>query len=164
MVRRLVAAGIEAEMKRGGEHAGMLARAVVVDRAGTPSAAQQLARRRLAQRPMRAASQFALRESRLAEQTPDRIEMDAVAAMGRAGDRKLLGVEIEHIGRAALHQRQRLQDLHGRARIDGSRHIAEREQALALRIGDGDGATVTALDETAPEDVDEHRVLRCGTP
>src|SRR5271169_969434 len=102
MLAPLIAAWIEPEMECLGEHAGMLAGAIVVDGFGAASGAHQLPRRPLADRPMCPTSELALVEPSLGEQRAHRGEVDRVAAMRGAGDSKLGLVETERIGRAAL--------------------------------------------------------------
>ena len=99
MVRLLVASRIEPEMLSRCQHTGMLAGAIIVDGAGTLSGPQQLARRRLAHRPMRAAGEIAIVEAGFGEQTAHRIEMHTIAAMRGASDRKLGLAEREGVGR-----------------------------------------------------------------
>src|SRR5262245_63370876 len=118
MVGTLVAARIEAEMDACGEHAGMLAGAIVVDRKRPGAAPHEIAKGLLADRPMRAAGKEALIEPRASEQASHRLDMHAVAAMRGASDRKLGLAEPECIGGAAFDQQNGLERLHRRARVD----------------------------------------------
>ena len=85
-------------------------------------------------------------------------DMSGLAAMGCAGQREFVFGEAEAIRRARLDQRQCLQRLHRRARIDGSRDVAEREHALPIGIDNRDGALMAALDESAAHDFNENRI------
>ena len=162
MVRPLVAARIETEIDRGGEHAGMLARAIIVDGLRAASRLDQFARRLVAHRPMDAAGEIALIEPGLGQQAPHRRDMQIIAAMGGAGDRKLLIAEPERIGRPALDQRHGLQRLDRRAREHRPLDIAEREHEAAMSVGNGDRAGVAALDEGPSDHLDEHGIGRIG--
>src|SRR5215510_8602070 len=136
MVGALVAARIEAEMDACGEHAGMLAGAIVVDRKRPGAAPHEIAKGLLADRPMRAASKVALVEARASEQVSHRLDMDAVAAMRGASHRKLGVAEPERIGGAAFDQRNGLEDFHRGAREDATLNVAKRKGELSGRIGD----------------------------
>ena len=96
---------------------------------------------------MRAAGEIALVEPGLGQQASHRRDMHTIAAMGGAGDRKLLIAEPERIGRPALDQRNGLQRLDRRAREHRALDIAEREHEPAVRVGDRDRAGMAALDE-----------------
>ena len=111
MVGTLIPIWLEAKMHRRGEHARMLARAIIVDRARTLACAQELARRILADWPVRAAGEIALVETGLGEQASHRLDMLSVAAVRGASDRKLVLAKRERVRRSAFDQRQRLHRL-----------------------------------------------------
>src|SRR5919106_1696770 len=108
MIRPLIAARLETEMHRGGEHGRVLARAIVMDGLRSPPCLYQLAHRSVADRPMRAAGKIALVESRFCEQASYRFDMHPVTAMRGAGDSKLIIAEAEGLRRATLDERDRL--------------------------------------------------------
>ncbi len=162
MVGLLITARIEAEMDGGGEHTRMLARAIIVDRLRTPARAYQLAHRRLADRPMRAASKIAFVEPGLGEQAAHRLDMQGTAAMRGAGDRKLVIAEPERIGCPALDQQNGLHRLDRRAGKHRSIDIAKSKQEPAIGIGDGNRARMPALDEAASDDFDERWIGSVG--
>ena len=108
MFRALIAERIEPQMRGNCEHAGMLARAIVVDRLRLPSRLQQCARRPVAYRPMCTAGEKALIQSCLSQEAAHRRKMHRIATMRAAGNRKLLLAQPERIGRAALDERNRL--------------------------------------------------------
>src|SRR5262245_13378736 len=133
MVGALVAARIEAEMNAGGEHAGMLARAIVVDRKRPGAAPHEIARGLLADWPMRAAGKVALVEARASEQASHGLDMHAVAAMRGASDRKLGVAKPERLGGAAFDQRNGLENFHRGAREDATVNVAKCERELSGR-------------------------------
>jgi hypothetical protein len=107
---------------------------------------------------MGAAGEIALVESRSGKQTSHRHDMLRIAAMGRASDRKLVLAKSESIGAPALHERNGLQRLDGRAREYRTLHVAEREQEAAVGVSDSDCARVSALDDGPSDDLDEHGI------
>ena len=141
-----------------GEHAGMLAGAIVVDRKRPGAAPHEIAKSLLADRPMRAAGKVALIDPCASEQASHRLDMHAVAAMRGAGDRKLGVAQPERIGSAALDQQNRLERLHRGAREDGTFDVAKRECELSGRIGDGDRAGMAAFHELSAHHLDEHGI------
>ncbi|MBM3629987.1 MAG: hypothetical protein FJX21_19500, partial [Alphaproteobacteria bacterium] len=62
--------------------------------------------------------------------------MAGLAAMARAGDRELRLRKREGVGGAALHQRQRLQELDRRAREDRRVDVAAGGEDAAIDIDD----------------------------
>src|SRR5262245_19775942 len=154
MVGALVAARIEAEMNAGGEHAGMLTRAIVVDRKRPGAAPHEIARGLLADRPMRAAGKVALVEARASEQASHGLDMHAVAAMRGASHRKFGVAKPEHIGGAAFDQRNGLKGLHRGAREDATLNVAKRQHEISGRIGDGDSTGMAAFDKRYPNYLD----------
>ena len=145
-------------MNRGREHSGMLARAIVVDRAGALAALHQFAKGLVADRPMRAAGKIGFVEPRLAEQAFHRLDMRAIAVMRGASNRKLGIAEPKRIGGPALDERNGLQRFHRGTREDRPLHVAERENEPPRRIGDGDRPRMTALDDPSPHHLDEHGI------
>jgi hypothetical protein len=102
-----------------------------------PGAAMRV-RDRADARPVRAAFERADVEPGLGEHALDHLDVRRLAVVRRAGDRELLVVEVEAIGGAAFDQRDRLQQLDGGARKDRAIDVAERDQALAVGVEDGD--------------------------
>src|SRR5205814_299218 len=80
------------------------------------------------------------------------------AAMRRACERELLMAEPIVLGGARFDQRQSLQCLDGRARIDRAHHVAARQHRTAFGIDHGDGTAMRAFDAAAAQDFDEHRI------
>ena len=139
-----------------GQHTGMLARAIVVDRPRIAAGAQQLACRAFVQRPLRPASKQRLVHSGLATH---RFDMDRVAAMGRASNRELLVAKAEGVCGPAFDEWDRLQHLNCRAGKHRALDVAQCQQAASIRVRDGDGAAVPALDERAAHYLDENRII-----
>jgi hypothetical protein len=108
---------------------------------------------------MGAAGKIAFIESRFRQQAPHRCEMNGIAAVRGASHGKLVLAKPEGIGGPALNERNGLQRLDGRAGEDRAPDIAKREQQMPLRIGDGDGARMAALDERTSRDLDEDGVV-----
>ena len=84
--------------------------------------------------------------------------MRRLAAVGRAGERNLLIAEPVALRRAAFDERQRLQGLHRRARIDRPRHVTKRQHGRAIGIRDGDGPAMAAFDEPPAHHLDKNRI------
>ncbi len=108
---------------------------------------------------MRAASEQRLVHARFAEQASHRFEMDGVAAMGRARDRKLRLAEREGVRGAALDERHRLERLDGGA---GKHRTLDSPSASSTRPSVS--ATATAprwtLSISAPRDhLDKDRIV-----
>src|SRR5215831_5244290 len=73
--------------------------------------------------------------------------MHDIAAMRGASDGELIVSKPEGVCGAALDERDRLDRLDGRARINRTLDIAEREQEMSVRVGDSDCPSVAALDD-----------------
>ena len=86
------------------------------------------------------------------------LDMRGLAAVGRAGERNLLIAEAVALRRAAFEERQRLQGLHRRARIDRPRHVTKRQHGRAIGIRDGDGPAMAAFDEPTAHHLDKNRI------
>jgi hypothetical protein len=97
-------------------------------------------------------------EPRLGQHARDTIDMRRLATMRGAGQRKLCSGECVTVGGARLHQRQRLQRLHRRAREHRHGNLANGKDTRAVRIGDRDGPAMTAFHQAAPEHLDKNRV------
>ena len=109
-------------------------------------------------RPVRAALERADVEPGLGEHPLDDGDVRRLAVVRCAGDRELLVVEAQAVGGAALDQRDRLQQLDGRARKDRAIDVAERDQPLAVGVEHGDGAAMRRLARVAAHRLDEDRV------
>src|SRR4051812_3208026 len=116
----------------GGDHAGVLAGAVVVDR---------LRRTAL----LDAAVELALAAAGRGQQLPHRLDVTRRAVVRGGGDRELLLAQL----RVGAGERQRLQRLRGRPQRGGQRRIAERGDDLAVAHGDA-VHLVDRLDERPP--------------
>src|SRR4029453_2888923 len=145
-----------------GEHAGMLAGAIVVDRKRPGAAPHESAKGLLADRLMRAAGKVALIEAGASEQASHRSDMDAVAAMRGASDRKLGVAKPKRVRRAAFDQRNGLESLHRGAREDAPLNVAKSQPELSGRIGQGDRAGMADFDKLSPHRLDEHGIARGG--
>ena len=151
-----VAARRLAQMHRRRQHAGVLARAVVVQ------LRRRLAGRDAARwRPKRRAA-HARRSRAHRGSSPARSSMAAARCVWRSvpacepqASAISAGAEAEAIGRAGLDQRQRLQRLHRRARIDRPVDVAQAQRQRPRRRGDRDGAAVPALDQRPARHLDE---------
>ncbi len=86
------------------------------------------------------------------------LDMRRFPAMAGAGERQFLVAEAEPVGRPAFEQHQRLDRLHGRARIDRLPHIAERHNRRAIGIDDRHGTAVPALHLRPAHHLDNNRI------
>ncbi len=155
---RDVAGGRLVEMLGHRKHARMLAGAVVMERARRLMGLDEGPCRPTAERRVRAAFERVGPEPSAPKHALRLLHMPRLARMRGAAKRQLLVAEVERIGRAGLDQRQRLHQLHRRARIDRPRHITEHEQKFTTRAGDGDRSSMRALDEPPARDLDEDGV------
>jgi hypothetical protein len=137
----------------------MLARTVVVKRRRASAEARERLRRRLMQRPMRAAHQRALIETGAREHAGDAGDMIGFSAVGRAGQGKLFVTQAEALGPAGFDQNERLQGLDRGAWVDGSFDIAEREQASAICVNDRNSAAMPAFNKRAAQRLDQNRTI-----
>ncbi len=112
----------------------MLARAVVVERRGLAAGAGEALRRRCARGPVRAAFQGRLGEAGLGQHGRGGLGVARLAGMRGTGQRQFRMAEAIAVGGSALDQRQGLQRLDGRARIDRLLDVADREDDAACRV------------------------------
>ena len=84
--------------------------------------------------------------------------MRGLAFVRGAGKRKLLVREAEPVGGSGLDQRDGLQRLHSRPRVDGHPRVARAVHDLPGCIDDHKGAAVAALNGRAPHHLDEYRI------
>jgi hypothetical protein len=159
MIHPHIAVMVDAAMAADGEETGMLAGAIVMQRRRRGAGARQFDRHLLAARPMRAAFERPSVQSGPLQHGTRQRHMRRFARMGGAGERQFLFAEAECIGRTALHQRQRLDRLHRRAREDRPVDIAERGMHLAVGIEDGDGSAMPALHPAAARHLDQNRIV-----
>ena len=82
---------------------------------------------------------------------PGSPECEAQASASSSGPKPVA------VGGAALDQRQRLQRLHRRARIDRLLDVAQRQHPAAVGIDHRDGAGVPAFHQRAAQDLDQNR-------
>jgi len=101
MIDLRVAANGSAEMQSEREKSGVLAGAVVGET------------RLIVVCPFRSANEACGHEAEAPEPCIDERHLAGLAAMGRAGERKLLVGQVEGIGGPKLHKRHRLQHLEG---------------------------------------------------
>ena len=147
-----------AHVAGGREHGGMLARAVVVEAAEGRIGAKQAGPRRRAQGRVGAAFEIGFAEPHAPEPGGDRLDMGALAIVGSAGERDLGPAHRESIGGTGLDERQRLQRLDGRARIDRPRDVAPSRHDPPVGTHDRGGTAMAALDHVAAGELDEDRV------
>ena len=137
------------------DKAGMLARAVVVQRLGLAALARQGFERAVKAGPVAAAFECCVSQTRLGQHGGSGGHMAGLAAVRGAGQRQFLVTQIERIGGAAGHQRQGLQHLAGRAWKHRSRQVAQPQHQVAVGIDDGQCAAVARLDGAAAQRVDQ---------
>ena len=105
----------------------------------------------------RAAFEIAGSKPEPLEDAQHRIRMPRLPAVRGAGERELGIAVFPAIGRAGLDQRQGLQALDGRARIDRRLDVAPDLDRASGRIEGGEGDGMAALDHVAPADLDDER-------
>ena len=142
------------------EEAGVLARAVVVQRA------RLAARRRRARCATSSIAASACRIRARSASSPALASMRSTTAMCAGSplceaqaSASSSSSRPSAVGGAALDQRQRLQHLDGRAREDRPLDVAERGDDRAVGIDDGDRAAVHRLARVAAHGFDEDRVV-----
>ena len=79
-----------------------------------------------------------------------------LTAVRGAGQRQFLVGQLQRVGRAAGHQRQRLQHLDRRARKDRAVDVAQRGVQRAVSVDDGHRAAVGRLDDAATPGLHQH--------
>ena len=109
---------------------------------------------------MRAAFEVVVAVTEAFQPSPGRVYVRRLALVAGAGQGQFPVADAEGIGRTALDQRQRLQGLDGRARIDVALQVAGRVHDVAFDIDHGEGAAVAALDHLPAGHLDQHGVLR----
>ncbi len=107
---------------------------------------------------MRAAFERALVAPRLGEHRLRQRDMLVLAGVGGAGERNLPVAQAQPVGGAALDERQGLERLDRRARIDRSLDVAEGERDCAIRIDDRARPAMGGFDPPATKDFDHNRV------
>ena len=138
--------------------ARMLAGAIVVQRGRRAAGVRQRMVRSLVRRPVRAAFERRRVEAGARQHAARDLDMRRLAAVARTRERKLRVAEPVAIRGAALDQRQRLQRLHGGARIDRLPGVAERQYGRAVGVDHHDGPAVAALHQGAAGDLDQFRI------
>src|SRR5690606_30033151 len=134
MACRDIAAMVNIEMPAGAQEAGMLPRAVVVERIGRATRSREGHRRCMAGGPMRATFQRRLVQASLGQHGASEFDMFALAGMGGAGERQFPVAEAIGVSRTGFHQRKRLDRLDGRARKDGTLGVTGLPQLAAIGI------------------------------
>ena len=152
-----------AERQRGGEHADVLARAVVVDALGPAPLAEQLVARGDVQGELRAALERVVTEPEPLEPVAREPGVDRLAVVRRARERDVPVVQAEALDGTGFDERDRLQELDGAPREDRALHVAQAQHRAPRGVDDGDRAAVAALDRVAAPAVDEDRVHRMPT-
>ena len=163
MLRPHIARRVLAARAGEADEAGMLARAVVVQRPRRSARRRQRARRSRVVRPVRAAFQAGVVASRLRQHRPRRRDMQRLAAVRGAGQRDLRIGQTEQVRRPARHQRQRLQRLHRRAREHGFVDVAGLPDDAAAGIDDRQRAAMGGFAPPAARHLDQDRVHPGGS-
>jgi hypothetical protein len=140
------------------DEAGMLARAVVVQRARLVAAGGQRAQGGFVIGPMRAAFEHLLVEAGPGQRRRGDADVLGFAIVRGAGQRQGFVGQFEAIGSAALDQRQCLQQLDRRAREDRPIDVAERGEEAAIGIDDRHRTAVEGLDRVAAPGLDQHGI------
>jgi len=130
-----------------------------VQRRGRLALRGELAAGRVQPRPVRAAFERAGVEPGLGEHAACGGHVRRLAVVRGAGQRQLGIGQLQRIGRAAGHQRQRLQQLDRRAREYGALDLAEREHAAPVAIDDRHRTAVRRLQRAAAQRFDEQGVV-----
>jgi len=138
------------------EEAGMLARAVVVPGVGGLARSRHRPGRRLVGGIVAAAFQVVDRAADAPQPAGHQLDMARLAAVAGRGQRDLLVAEPEARRGTGLDQRQRLQWLDRRARIDRLLEIAAVDRDPPGDLGHGDRHLVPALDVAAAGHLDDH--------
>ena len=107
---------------------------------------------------MRAALELLLVESDAGKPATHTPYVHGLTEVGSAGQRELGVAERKTLGRTAFDQRQGLQRLDGRARVDRPCDVAPAGQHGALGIDDDGGAAMHALHAVAARDLDQHGI------
>ena len=107
---------------------------------------------------MDAAFENPLVEAGLGEHRARRRDMVLTARMRCAGKRNLLVAEPQAVSGAAFDERESLQRLDGRARIDRPRCVAERHHNAAVRIDDRARAPMGGFDPFAAGGLHDYRI------
>jgi hypothetical protein len=113
----------------------------------------------LGERPVGAAFEAARRLSGLLEHRGGGRDVLRLARMRGAGERDFGIGEPVSVGEPALDERQGLQRLHGRARVDPALDVADGEDRRPFGVDDGDRAAMTRLDFRAARDLDQNRIV-----
>jgi hypothetical protein len=158
MGRHDVAARLNPERTGCAQESGVLAGAVVVHGRSGRACARQRLRGGSMHRPMRAAFQCARVEPGRRQHAERRFHVRRLAAVRRTGERQMRVGEREALGCARFDQHQRLQRLHGRARIDQSVDVAQGQHRCAVGIDHRYGAAVAAFDVGTADGFDEDRI------
>jgi len=159
MVRAFVARRRLVQMQRRRQEAGVLARAVVVQSRRCFAGAGQAPGLGLAHRRMRPAGEVIGAQSHACEPTADAAHVIRFAAVGGAGQGQLGVGDGEPLGGAGFDQRQRLQRLDRRTRIDRALDVPPGGDDSPVRADDGGCGAVAAFDGATPRDFDSGRIF-----
>ena len=156
MLREPVSVRSHSELQREREHAGVLARAVAVQCRRLLAGAQQGVRGLGIERQVRSALEVVHPAPDALEQRRDALHVHALAAVGRSGERDVLGGEAEPVRRAARDDRHRLERLGRRAPV-GEPHarLAYRVKELPVRRHDRDVAAMKLVHHRTARHLDE---------
>ncbi len=155
-----IAAGIDALGAGEADEAGMLARAVVVERRRLASGTGEGVCRGGARGPVRAAFECRFSQPRLRQHARGGLDVARLAAMRGAGEGQFGVAEAVAIGGAALDEGQRLQRLDGGAWIDRLVDVADGEDDLAVGVADHCRTAMDAFDHVAAQNLDEDGIGR----
>ena len=145
---------VPAVQHAGGEHGGVLARAVHQDRLAVAPGPHHDLLGGVVQRVVGRRLQRGLGDSRGREDAAYPLDVERLAGVRRAGQRQELGGQVQ----AEPHHRQRLERLVAGPRQDRPRHLADRPLDGAVRRERHHGAVVVPLDEPGAHDLGhDHR-------
>jgi hypothetical protein len=158
VIGRGIAMGISTKLSCQRQHAGMLARAVVVDIHRSSALADQGQARGLMIRPMGAALVKRLRIAGLGKDGAGNPQVIGLAIVRGTAERQLLLREAETVCRTAFDHGQALEGLDGGAGIDCRRDGALGRHDMARRIDHSEGPAMAALDDAAAGDFGDHGI------
>ena len=114
--------------------------------------------RGLCDRPMRATAQVGRLKPGFRQHPLDAGDVRGFAAMRGASERQFLLAQGKAVGGALLDQRQSLQCLDGGTWKYRRGHVTESENAMAIGVGNGNGAAVPAFDQWSACHFNQNRI------
>src|SRR6266481_568954 len=96
------------------------------------------------------------------EPVAHRLDVTGLAVVRRAGQRHVLVAKAKALDRATLDERNGLDWLDGGSRQDEGVDVAPRRHHAAVGLDHGGDAFVSAFDDRAARDFDDHRAVAHG--